>query len=179
MNHTYLGYFQPFESQHKDKIVHRAQFFTDLQNGTLPQVALIEPDGADEHPQTDLQVGAQEVARILKTFMDSSAWKDSVFILTYDEGGDFYDHVAPQPAVLPDNIAPRFLKPSDIPGPYVMAGHSSGGFTVWVFAAAYPTEVVGVRLIDSTTPGEGTQAEAPTSTGGLSGGDRPFVSSSN
>ena len=116
LNHTYLGYFQPFESQHKEKIVHRAQFFTDLQNGTLPQVALIEPDGADEHPQTDLQVGAQEVAKILNTFMDSSAWKDSVFILTYDEGGDFYDHVAPQPAVLPDNIPPRYLKPFDVHG---------------------------------------------------------------
>jgi phospholipase C len=122
LNHTYLGYFQPFESQHKDKIVHRAQFFTDLQNGTLPQVALIEPDGADEHPQTDLQVGAQEVAKILKTFMDSSAWKDSVFILTYDEGGDFYDHVAPQPAVLPDNIPPRYQKPFDVHATYDHTG---------------------------------------------------------
>ena len=122
LNHTYLGYFQPFESQHKERIVHRAQFFTDLQNGTLPQVALIEPDGADEHPQTDLQVGAQEVAKILNTFMDSSAWKDSVFILTYDEGGDFYDHVAPQPAVLPDNIPPRYLKPFDVQATYDHTG---------------------------------------------------------
>jgi DNA-binding CsgD family transcriptional regulator len=49
-----------------------------------------------------------------------------------------------------------------------MAGHSLGGFTARVFAAAYPAEVVGVMLIDSTTPGQGAQAEAPTSTGWLS-----------
>jgi pimeloyl-ACP methyl ester carboxylesterase len=37
-----------------------------------------------------------------------------------------------------------------------------------VFAAAYPAEVVGVLLIDSTTPGQAAQAETPTSTGWLS-----------
>jgi pimeloyl-ACP methyl ester carboxylesterase len=60
------------------------------------------------------------------------------------------------------------LQRAEIPGPYVLAGHSSGGFTVRVFAAAYPAEVVGVLLIDSVTPGQGAQADAPTSTGWLS-----------
>jgi pimeloyl-ACP methyl ester carboxylesterase len=60
------------------------------------------------------------------------------------------------------------LQRADIPGPYVVAGHSSGGFTARVFAAAYAADVVGVLLIDSTTPSPGAQAEAPTSTGWLS-----------
>ena len=38
--------------------------------------------------------------------MLSPSWKDSVFILTWDEFGGFYDDVAPQPAVKPDNISP-------------------------------------------------------------------------
>jgi phospholipase C len=122
LGHTYLSYFQPFERQHLDKIVLRSQFMTDLKNGTLPQVALIEPDGADEHPNTDLQSGAQEVSGLINAFMNSSAWKDGVFILTYDEGGAFYDHVAPQPAVLPDNIPPRFLKPFDVKATYDHTG---------------------------------------------------------
>jgi phospholipase C len=122
LNHTYLGYFQPFETNHKDKIVLRSQFLTDLQNGTLPQVALIEPDPADEHPNTDLQVGAHEVAGLMNAFMNSSSWKDSVFIFTYDEGGAFYDHVAPQPAVLPDSTPPRFLQSFDVRATYDHTG---------------------------------------------------------
>jgi phospholipase C len=121
-SHTYLSYFQPFASQHHDHIVPRSQYFTDVQNGALPQVALIEPDGADEHPQTDLQVGAKEVSLLINALMTSSSWKDSVFILTYDEGGSLYDHVPPQPAVLPDNIPPRFLH-HDIPGTYDHTGY--------------------------------------------------------
>jgi pimeloyl-ACP methyl ester carboxylesterase len=57
------------------------------------------------------------------------------------------------------------LQRADIPGPYVVAGHSSGGLTARVFAADYPAEVVGVILIDSVTPSPAAQADAPTSTG--------------
>ena len=38
--------------------------------------------------------------------MGSSSWSDSVFIFTFDESGGLYDHVAPQPTVSPDGIAP-------------------------------------------------------------------------
>ncbi|MGC2695751.1 MAG: alkaline phosphatase family protein [Candidatus Angelobacter sp.] len=121
--HTYLSYFQPFASQHKGNIVSRSQYVTDVQNGTLAQVSLIEPDGADEHPNTDLQVGAKNVSTLINTLMASSSWKDSVFIFTYDEAGAFYDHVPPQPAVLPDNIPPRFRNANDIPGTYDHTGY--------------------------------------------------------
>jgi len=46
--------------------------------------------------------------------MNSPSWKDSVFILTYDEAGGLYDHVPPLPAVNPDGIAPKDLQPKDI-----------------------------------------------------------------
>ena len=36
--------------------------------------------------------------------MASPSWKDSVFILSYDEAGGFYDHVPPRPATPPDSI---------------------------------------------------------------------------
>jgi phospholipase C len=121
--HTYLSYFQPFATEQKSHIVSRSQFLTDVQNGTLPQVALIEPDSADEHPNTDFQVGAKAVSNLMNAVMNSSSWKDSVFIFTYDEGGSFYDHVAPQPAVLPDSFAPRFQTAFDIPGTFDHTGY--------------------------------------------------------
>jgi pimeloyl-ACP methyl ester carboxylesterase len=44
------------------------------------------------------------------------------------------------------------LERADVPGPYVLAGHSFGGLYVMRYAAQYPDEVAGMVLIDSTTP---------------------------
>jgi phospholipase C len=55
--------------------------------------------------------------------MQSSSWKDSAFILTFDEFGGFYDHVPPQPAVSPDGIKPMDLLLGPPPnGPDVCVG---------------------------------------------------------
>ncbi|HZR32293.1 MAG TPA: alkaline phosphatase family protein [Terriglobales bacterium] len=92
-------------------------YFNDLANGTLPQVAMIEggyQDGKDEHPAEgapggSVQEGSHYVASLINGLMNSSSWKDSVFILTWDEGGGFYDHVAPQRMPSPDGIPPKDL----------------------------------------------------------------------
>lgn len=44
------------------------------------------------------------------------------------------------------------LHAAQIPGPYVLAGHSVGGTYALVYAAQYPRQVAGVALIDSATP---------------------------
>jgi pimeloyl-ACP methyl ester carboxylesterase len=44
------------------------------------------------------------------------------------------------------------LHRANIPGPYVLAGHSFGGLYVLTFAARYPDEVAGMVLVDSTAP---------------------------
>jgi pimeloyl-ACP methyl ester carboxylesterase len=41
------------------------------------------------------------------------------------------------------------LQAAEIPGPYVLAGHSMGGFFARLFAATYPDEVVGLVLVDA------------------------------
>jgi phospholipase C len=106
-NETYLGYFEPFFSEHRDRIVQVDQYFSDLQNNTLPQVAFIEPDNpTNEHPAQNIQDGAAYMAKLMNALMQSQSWKDSVFLLTYDHGG-LYDHVPPQPAVVPDDIPPE------------------------------------------------------------------------
>ncbi len=50
------------------------------------------------------------------------------------------------------------LQRANVPGPYVLAGHSFGGLYALTYAAQYPTEVAGMVLIDSTAP-----ESAPTS----------------
>ena len=44
------------------------------------------------------------------------------------------------------------LRVAHVPGPYVLAGHSVGGTYALTYAAQYPTQVVGLALIDSATP---------------------------
>jgi phospholipase C len=111
-------------AKYPKNFVPASQFATDANHGTLPQVAMIEPAwlaGLDEHaivianqPGTGIQLGVKYVSGFINSLMQSQSWKDSVFLLTWDEGGGYYDHVPPQPAVSPDGIAPSDLQPGDI-----------------------------------------------------------------
>ena len=117
---TYLTQFAKYSSGPlPSNVVSASEFLTDAAAGTLPSVAFIEPgylSGQDEHPSsgTNVQAGAAYVASLMNGLMNSPSWKDSVFILTYDEAGGTYDHVLPQPAVNPDGISPVDLNPGDI-----------------------------------------------------------------
>jgi len=107
----------PFSKVYAANIVPIAQYFTDVANGTLPSVAFIEQkSGIDEHPgaEINVQVGAQNVAKIINALMNSPSWKDSVFIYAVDEFGGAFDHVAPQlPVPSPDGLMPTDLQPGD------------------------------------------------------------------
>ena len=78
-----------------------SQYFTDLKNGTLPSFAFIEAGygNNDEHPGSGQSIlaGQAQVANVVNSLMASSSWADSVFFLSYDEGGGPYDHVPPVP----------------------------------------------------------------------------------
>ena len=82
-------------------------YFSDLTSGTLPSFAFIEAGYAnnDEHPGSGQSVllGQTQVARVINSLMVSSVWNDSVFFLSYDEGGGPYDHVPPVPGHSNDN----------------------------------------------------------------------------
>jgi pimeloyl-ACP methyl ester carboxylesterase len=52
------------------------------------------------------------------------------------------------------------LQRGNVPGPFVVAGHSFGGLYVLTFAARYPDEVAGMVLVDSTAPKPATNPKA-------------------
>jgi phospholipase C len=124
-NGSSLKPFPAFAKYLNTNIVPISQYMDDAKNGTLPQVAFIDRDsanGLDEHPGLGISVqkGSAFVAGIINALMASDNWKDSVFFLTYDEGGGFYDHVPPVQTVSPDDIPPVLVS-SDVcfstPGP--------------------------------------------------------------
>jgi phospholipase C len=119
-------------AKYPNNIVGVDEYLKDLKDGTLPAVAYIEPgynSGLDEHPGVDdnvpganIRVGAKYVSTLINELMQSTSWKDSVFILTFDEFGGFYEHVPPQPEPSPDGIKPMDLLPGPPPnGPDVCA----------------------------------------------------------
>jgi phospholipase C len=104
---------------HMDHVQPISQYTADAAAGTLPQVAFIEPtyvgkvtQESDEHPPANIQVGQQFTASVVRALMTSPNWSTSAFLLTWDEHGGYYDHVAPPVAPKPDDIAP-VLGPTD------------------------------------------------------------------
>jgi pimeloyl-ACP methyl ester carboxylesterase len=53
------------------------------------------------------------------------------------------------------------LQRGQVPGPYVLAGHSFGGLYVLTFAARYPDQVAGMVLVDSTAPASAANPPTP------------------
>ena len=76
-------------------IVPVAQYFEDLQRGTLPAVSYIVPSGPSERPPTSVTSGARFVQSLASALTSSSSWASSAFLLTYDGWGGYFDHVAP------------------------------------------------------------------------------------
>ena len=75
-------------------------------------------------------------------------------VCTYDRAGMGYSEPGPLP-----RTAERFaeelhtlLSGADVPGPYVLVGHSLGGLPVRVFANKYAADVAGMVLIESMSP---------------------------
>src|SRR5260370_7801884 len=108
---TYLTMFAPYAppKQLPSNVVPATQFVTDAQNGTLPQVAMIEGgynSGLDEHPKNNVQPGAAHVESLINGLMNTVAWKDSVFILPYDEDGGSHNNVPPNTPPIPAPYSP-------------------------------------------------------------------------
>jgi len=137
---TYLTQFATYAppNQLPANVVPISQYMDDAKKGTLPSVAFIETgylSQRDEHPSsgTNVQTGAAYVASLINALMTGASWKDSAFILTYDEPGGLYDHVPPMaPVPSPDGIKPKDLQPNDICtiGTGVNCDFTTSGFRV-------------------------------------------------
>jgi phospholipase C len=76
----------------------KQDYLDDLSKGRLPQVSFIIPSysrGWDEHPPADIQVGMRIQRGLINALRQSRHWAHSAYVLTYDENGGFFDHVAP------------------------------------------------------------------------------------
>ena len=75
----------------------------------------------------------------------------STRVCTYDRAGMGWSEASPEPRTAREFAKElhTLLEKANVPGPYVLVGHSLGGYTILVYAHDYPEEVVGVVLIDA------------------------------
>jgi len=69
-------------------------YYSDLVQDTFPQVAFVSCH-YDEHPPDNIREGMESQRSLITALMTSPCWKTSAYLLTYDEGGGFFDHVQP------------------------------------------------------------------------------------
>lgn len=122
-HHQPFVYFEKYKDGSAAKAAHlkdEADFVTALSAGTLPPVSFVKPVGIDnEHPKyADVLTGENHVKDLLDKIRASAVWKDAVVVITYDEHGGFWDHVAPPAG---DKWGPGSRVPTLVFSPFITA----------------------------------------------------------
>ena len=94
-----------------------AQFLTDAAAGTLPAVSFVDPSFFffqlglcnSDHPHCDIRAGDAFLAEAFHAVASGPQWPSTVFVVIYDEGGGFFDHVPPPRAAAPNDVDPDLV----------------------------------------------------------------------
>jgi phospholipase C len=105
----------------KDGGMDGVAFIKAIDAGALPQVTFYKPQGTlNEHAgYADVESGDRHIADVIAHLQKSAQWKNMVVIVTYDENGGFWDHVAPPKA---DRWGPGSRVPTLIVSPFAKKG---------------------------------------------------------
>ncbi|NWE13040.1 acid phosphatase [Pseudomonas yamanorum] len=97
------------------------KFFADAQAGKLPAVTFYKPQGnLNMHAgYADVASGDRHITRALKVLQESPQWKNMVVIVTVDENGGWWDHVAPPKG---DRWGPGTRIPALVVSPFARKG---------------------------------------------------------
>ena len=124
-HHQPFNYYARFAPGTADRERHLKDY-TDLvagiERGDLPAVAFYKPQGSlNEHPgYTDVLSGDTHIAELIAKIRASTLWPTTAIIVTYDENGGFWDHVAPPRG---DRWGPGTRIPAIIVSPYAKRRH--------------------------------------------------------
>lgn len=93
----YFANMAPGSPAQKAHLVDHADFLRDIRENTLPQVAFYKPIGAvNQHPgYAEIPTGDRHLQDIVALLRASPAWDSMLVLITYDEHGGAWDHVAP------------------------------------------------------------------------------------
>lgn len=97
------------------------RFFADAQAGKLPAVTFYKPQGnLNMHAgYADVASGDRHIVRALKVLQESPQWNNMVVVVTVDENGGWWDHVAPPKG---DRWGPGTRVPALVVSPFARKG---------------------------------------------------------
>ncbi|KAJ5232647.1 hypothetical protein N7468_005603 [Penicillium chermesinum] len=83
-------------------------FYQDAYLGLLPQISYINPSCCglntnSMHPSGNVSFGQVLLKQVYDAVRAGPQWEKTLLLITYDETGGFFDHVAPPAAVRPDD----------------------------------------------------------------------------
>jgi phospholipase C len=106
----------------KEHLKDETTFLEAAKNGTLPSVSFVKPLGADnEHPgYSNVMRAEKHAVELIDAVLNGPDGKDAVIILTYDENGGFWDHVAPP--VIDKKWGPGSRVPAIVISPFAKKG---------------------------------------------------------
>jgi phospholipase C len=124
-HHQPFVYFANYADGTQAKTEHlkdEMDFIAAANAGTLPAVSFVKPIGENnEHPgYTDVITGENHTIDLINAVKNGPDWKDTAIIVTYDEHGGFWDHVAPPAG---DKWGPGARVPAIVISPYAKKGH--------------------------------------------------------
>jgi phospholipase C len=127
-HHQPFNYFASFapgttaRAQHlKDGGLNGAEFIKAIDAGVLPHVTFYKPQGnLNEHSgYADVLSGDAHIAEVIAHLEKSPQWAHMLVVVTYDENGGIWDHVAPPKA---DRWGPGSRIPALIVSPFAKKG---------------------------------------------------------
>jgi phospholipase C len=111
-------------------VIPQSQVLTDIASGNLAQVTWIIPGGANsDHAKSNDGSGPSWVASIVNAIGNSPLWANTAIIITWDDWGGWFDHVAPK--VVKDGVSwgsgyvYGFRVPLIVVSPYAKAAYIS------------------------------------------------------
>lgn len=123
-NHEPFLYFKQYEAgtAGRKHLKDQNDFIQAAKEGTLPSVSFVKPGGGnDEHPgSSDVYSSEQLAVNLINAVLDGPNGEEALVILTYDEFGGYFDHVAP-PVI--DRWGPGSRIPAIIIGPFAKKGY--------------------------------------------------------
>ena len=124
-HHQPFAYFTKYAhgtQAKKDHLKDETEFINAAKNGTLPSVSFVKPVGLDnEHPgYANLLEGENHTLELINDVQNGPDGKDALIIVTYDENGGFWDHVAPP--VIDSKWGPGTRVPAILNSPFIKQG---------------------------------------------------------
>jgi phospholipase C len=129
------------------------RFASDVKAGKLAQVSwLVAPEELSDHPPYSICVGQSWVDQQINSVMQSKYWKSTLIVLTWDDFGGFYDHMAP-PVRDHISLGPRI--PTILISPYARSGyvdHHTMDFTSILKFVEQDFHLPALNVHDRTAP---------------------------